>query len=143
MAAIQYVTYQDTRKNGNGLWYGRAVHPTTINLEQIADRVQQNCSMKKSDVLAVLTEMVETMKQELQNSNKVQLDGLGTFYIGLRTKGSLSEDKFNANEYVKGFRVGFLAEGHKQNGKITRTFTDGLGVIKAEGTAKKDENGGE
>lgn len=143
MAAIQYVTYQNNRKNGNGLWYGRAVHPTTVGLEQIADRVQQNCSMKKSDVMAVLIEMVETMKYELQNSNKVQLDGFGTFYIGIRSKGALSEEKFNANEYVNGFRVGFLAEGKKQNGKITRTFTDGLRVIKAVGTAKKDENGGE
>ena len=131
MAAIQYVTYQDNRKNGTNLWYGRAVHPTTVDLDQISDRIQQNCSMKKSDVMAVLVEMVETMNYELQNSNKVKIDGLGTFFISLKTSGAMSEEKFNANENVNGFRVKFLAEGKKSNGKITRTFTDGLRVMKA------------
>ena len=131
MAAIQYVTYQDNRINGTKLWYGRAVHPTTVNLDQIAERIQQNCSMKKSDVMAVLVEMIETMSYELQNSNKVKLDGLGTFYINLRTKGAVTEDKFNANDNVTGFRVKFLAEGKKQNGKYTRTFTEGIRVMKA------------
>ena len=133
MAAIQYVTYQDNRRTGTNLWYGRAVHPSTVNLDAVADRVQQNCSMKKADVLAVLTEMIETMKVEMQNGNKVCLDGFGTFYINLRSKGSLTEEDFNANEFIKGFRVKFLAEGKKQNGKITRTFTDGLRVVKAKG----------
>lgn len=131
MAAIQYVTYQDNRKNGTNLWYGRAVYASTIDLDAIAERVQQNCSMKKSDVMAVLVEMVETMRYELQNSNKVKLDGFGTFSIGIKSKGAVSEEEFNANENVKGFRVKFLAEGKKQNGKITRTFTEGLRVIKA------------
>ena len=131
MAAIQYVTYQDNRKNGTNLWYGRVVYPSTIDLDAIAERIQQNCSMKKSDVMAVLVEMVETMRYELQNSNKVKLDGFGTFSIGIKSKGAVSEEEFNANENVKGFRVKFLAEGKKQNGKITRTFTEGLRVIKA------------
>ena len=131
MAAIQYVTYQDNRKNGTNLWYGRAVYPSTIDLDAIAERIQQNCSMKKSDVMAVLTELIETMRYELQNSNKVKLDGFGTFYIGLRSKGAIDEKDFNANEYVKGFRVKFLAEGKMQNGKITRTFTEGIRVVKA------------
>ena len=131
MAAIQYVTYQDNRKNGSNLWYGRAIHPTTVDLDQISERIQQNCSMKKSDVMAVLVEMVETMNYELQNSNKVKIDGLGTFFISLKTSGAMSEDKFNANENVTGFRVKFLAEGKKNNGKITRTFTNGLRVVKA------------
>ena len=88
-------------------------------------------------------EMIETMNYELQNSNKVKLDGLGTFFINLRTKGAVAEDKFNANENVAGFRVKFLAEAKKQNGKFTRTFTNGLHVIKAVGNSKKEENGGE
>lgn len=131
MAAIQYVTYQDNRRNGTKLWYGRAVHPTTVNLDQIAERIQQNCSMKKSDVMAVLVEMIETMNYELQNSNKVKLNGLGTFYVSLRTKGVSEEEKFNANDNVKAFTVNFLAEGRKQNGKMVRTFTDGIKAVKA------------
>ena len=87
--------------------------------------------MTKGDVLAVLTEMVSVMQDELQNSNKVHLDGLGTFYIGLRTKGAQSEEDFTANDNIKSFVVNFLAEGRKQNGKLVRTFTDGIKAIKA------------
>lgn len=128
---IQYVTYQDNRKNGTGMWYGRAVHPSTVNLDVIAERIQRICSMTKGDVLAVLTEMVSVMKDELQNSNNVKLDGLGMFSIGVRTKGALSEEEFNASKNIRSFVVNFVAEGKKQNGKMVRTFTDGLKAMKA------------
>lgn len=128
---IQYVTYQNNRKGGNQMWYGRAVHPSTVDLDVIADRVQRICSMTRGDVLAVLTEMVSVMKDELQNSNKVRLNGLGTFYIGLQTTPAASADDFNAQDNVRGFTVNFLAEGKKQNGKVVRTFTDGIKAVKA------------
>lgn len=129
--AIQYVTRQDNRKNGNQLWYGRAIHPSTIDLTTIAERVQRNCSMTKGDVLAVLTEMVSVMRDELQNSNKVKLDGLGTFSVGIRTKGADKEDDFNAQDNIKSFTVNFLAEGKVQNGKVVRAFLDGIKAVKA------------
>ena len=129
--AIQYVVVKDARKEGTGLYYGRAIHPSTIDLPVIAERIQRNSSMTKGDVLAVLTEMVSAMKDELQNSNKVKLNGLGTFYVSLRTKGVSEEEKFNANDNVKAFTVNFLAEGRKQNGKMVRTFTDGIKAVKA------------
>ncbi len=31
--AIQYITKQNVRKGGNQLWYARAVHPSTVNLD--------------------------------------------------------------------------------------------------------------
>ena len=99
--AIQYVVVKDARKEGTGLYYGRAIHPSTIDLPVIAERIQRNSSMTKGDVLAVLTEMVSVMKDELQNSNKVKLNGLGTFYVSLRTKGVSEEEKFNARQKAK------------------------------------------
>ncbi|MBQ0074277.1 MAG: HU family DNA-binding protein [Prevotella sp.] len=135
--AIQYITRQDTRRGSAKLWYGRAVHPSTVNLDKLADRIQRQCSMTKGDVLAVLTELVTVMKDELQNSNKVKLDGLGTFAIGIKTVGASTEEEFNVQEYVKAFRVNFCAEGHKQHGgKIMRTFCDNLLLKKAVGASK-------
>lgn len=134
--ALQYVIYQDTRKTGGKLFYGRAVHPSTITLDNIADRIQHNCSMTKGDCLAVMNEMITVMKQELQNSNKVCVDGLGTFYIGMRSSGAISEELFDINHNLKGFHVGFLAEGRKQNGVLVRTFIDGLKAKRASGYQK-------
>ena len=129
--AVQYVTKQDKRKNGSNLWYGRAIHPATIDLDALAERIEHTCSMTKGDVKAVLIEMVSAMKIELQNSNKVKIDGLGTFSISLRTSGSASEDKFTAKDNIKAFVLNFLAEGKVSNGKLTRACTDGIKAVKA------------
>jgi hypothetical protein len=34
----------------------------TINTRQLAEIIQRNCTVKKSDVLAVLDELVETLR---------------------------------------------------------------------------------
>ena len=61
MMALLYKIVRDNRKDSNNLYYGRAVQINSINMEQLADIIQRNCTVKKSDVLAVLTELVETM----------------------------------------------------------------------------------
>lgn len=127
--------YQDKRKEGSKLIYARAVHPETINLDKLAERIEHNCSMTKGDCLAVLTEMVTVMKHELQNSNKVCIDGLGTFYLSMSTRGVANEDLFDIGRCLKKIRVNFLAEGRKQNGTLVRTFTDNVKCQKATGYA--------
>lgn len=131
-----YSLYQDQRKSGGKLFYARAVHPTTVNLEYLARAIEHNCSMTHGDCLAVLNELIVVMKSELQNSNKVCLDGLGTFSISMRSSGAISEELYDIQRCLKGFKVNFLAAGKKQNGSITRTFTDGLKVQKAVGYKK-------
>lgn len=112
--AILYKLWQDNRKNTMypGKWYARAVHQSTVTLSDVSDRIQRNCSMKKSDVNAVLTEMVEVMKDELQNSNRVCIDGLGTFKVGMRTKPAATAKDFNPSKHVSGYRVNFLPSSH-------------------------------
>lgn len=132
---IQYVTYQDTKKGGTNKFYGRAVHVTTINSDALAERIQRNCTLKISDVKACLSELSEVMREELQNSNRVHLDGFGTFYINIKSTGAVTEDEFTATENVVGFRCRFLPEGTKDtaSGKVTRDFFAGLKCQKATG----------
>lgn len=134
--ALQYRIYQNNRKGGNRLFYGRAVHPQTIGLSELADRVQRQCSMTKGDCLAVITELITVMKDEMQNSNRCRLDGLGCFYLSIRSSGAIAEEKYNATENIKGVKVNFLAQGYKTNGMTTRTFCDGVKFAKATGSEK-------
>lgn len=133
---MKYRVVQDTRKGGNHLWYGRAVHNTTLDLESIAERIQRNCSMKKSDVLGVLTEMVEVMNDELRDGNKIKLSGIGTFYLNMRSGGAIDEKSYSITEHLRGVRVKFLAEGKKSNGVMTRAFTTGISWEKATPTVQ-------
>ena len=133
MATLFYTVYQDKNKTrSEHLFYGRIVHTQTIGTDELADRIQRNCSMKKSDVVAVLTELVEVMTDELQNSNKVKLDGFGTFKINCSSYGVTMKEDYNA-DMIKSYHVRFLPEGTKSNGVLTRTFLDGVKAQKAQG----------
>lgn len=125
--ALLYKIVRDNRKDSNNLYYGKAVQINSINMEQLADIIQRNCTVKKSDVLAVLTELVETMTDQLQNSVTVRLDGFGTFKIGLKTVGAAKEEQFSISRNVTGLRVNFLPEGKKDvyTNKVTRKFLNG------------------
>ena len=85
--AVFYRLVQDNRVNSThkGGWYARAKMIDTINLDEIAQRIQDNTTAKKADALAVLTEMVEMIKDFIQKSYDVRIDGLGTFKMGLST----------------------------------------------------------
>lgn len=155
--AVLYKLWQDNRKNTMypGKWYARAVHQNTFNLEKLSERIQRNCSMKKSDVLAVLTEMVEVMKDELQNSSTVRIDGFGSFSVGLKTKPAATAADFNAAKNVAGYRVNFRPASHTvANGvtakgnasrKVIYDLTDGISCMETskntvDTTKKKDDS---
>lgn len=141
--AILYKLWQDNRSSSSykGKWYGRAIHQNTVDLSAISDRIQRNCSMKKSDVMAVLIELVEVMKDELQNSNVVKIDGFGLFKVGLQTKPAATAAEFNPARNVTGYRVNFLPASHSvPNGvntkgnarhKVIRDLLDGASCKEA------------
>ena len=86
--SVVYRLTQDNRKESKtkGKWYARALHTGVIDIEGLANIMQANCTLKKSDILAVIAELVDVMRAQLQNSQKVVLDGLGSFKVGLKTK---------------------------------------------------------
>lgn len=112
--AVFYKLYQEAREasKNKGKWYARALMTETVDTEKLAERIQRNCSMKKSDVLAVLTELVEVMNDEMQASHKVRLNGFGSFKIGLKTKPADTAKDFSASTNVVGMRVNFAPETH-------------------------------
>lgn len=124
--AVKYKIYQSNREGSyKGKWYARALHDGTVTTDDIADTIQNNCSVKRSDVLAVISELVEVMGTQLQNSMKVKLDRFGTFKIGLATTPADSAAEFSAASNIKGMHVLFApevtvdAKGSRQKAFIT------------------------
>lgn len=80
--AVKYKIYQSKRNDRfKGRWYARAVHEGTVTTDDLADIMQDNCTVKRSDILAVISELVEVMRTQLQNSMRVKLDRFGTFKL--------------------------------------------------------------
>ena len=57
------------------------VYTGTLDLNGIAELIQPNSTAKKSDALAVLAEMVEVISDALKSSQRVKIDGFGTFRL--------------------------------------------------------------
>ena len=91
-------------------WHAKAVMIGTSDTRDLASIIQRNCTVKKADVLAVLNELVEVMKDELQSSNRVKLDGFGTFKLTIEGTGVETLEDFNPNQNIKGVKVLFQPE---------------------------------
>jgi predicted histone-like DNA-binding protein len=112
-----------------GKWYARAVHYNTVTTAQLAKEMQANCTVKESDIKAVLAEMVETMQRQLQNSNAVKIDGLGTFKIGINSKGAEKPEEFDSSN-IRDVHILFCPETHvERNGNRLRALLTGTKVM--------------
>lgn len=132
--AVKYKIYQSNRSGETyGKYYARAVHDQTITTDQLADIMQNNCTVKRSDILAVISELVETMTTQLQNSNKVKLDRFGTFKIGISTSGADSLDEFSVAKNIKGAHILFYPETtvNAATGVRSRAFLSGVNMSEA------------
>ena len=110
--SVFYRLHQDqsTGTKRSGKWYARAVSTAVINM-------------------AVLEELVEVMKDQMQESKRVKLDGFGSFKIAMQSKGAQTAGKFSVAEHVKGLRVLFLPErSTDSSGNRTKQFLQGARV---------------
>ncbi|MBR0389637.1 MAG: HU family DNA-binding protein [Prevotella sp.] len=142
--SVFYRLHQDqsTGTKRSGKWYARAVPTAVINTRQLAEIVQRNCTVKRSDVVAVIEEMVEVMKDQMQDSKRVKLDGFGSFKIGIQSKGAQTAGKFSVAEHVKGLRVVFMPERTKDSsGNRSKQFLQGARVeeLPLNTVVKEDE----
>ena len=141
--AVSYRLYQNNREGKfKGMWYARACHNGTVDIDKLADIMQANCTVKRSDILAVLSELVEVMTDQLQNSMRVKLNGFGAFKIGLKTIPAATAKEFNMNN-IKGMHVLFLPEATRQAGKRFYNHTFLANAKVREATVYDVDKGGD
>lgn len=131
--AVNYKLYQCTREGKfKNMWYARATHNGTVDTDQLATIMQANCTVKRSDIVAVLTELVEVMTDQLQNSMRVKLDGFGSFKIGISSAPAESAKEFGAGN-IRGLHVLFQPEAKRDinTNKLQRTFLKAVKVREA------------
>jgi predicted histone-like DNA-binding protein len=129
--AVFYRLQQDNRCNAQhrGYWYPKTVNLGTVGTDELATLIQRNCSVKRSDVKAVLTELAEVMQDKLQASHRVRLDGIGSFKIGFSSRGAESPETFSAKKHVKSLHIIFTPELQRDdNGRHTKALLNGTTV---------------
>ena len=119
--AVFYRKYQEKR-NGNanfGKWYGRSVMLNVVSTKQLAEEIAHSTTVTYADVVAVLAETSQALKQHLQNSHKVVLDGIGSFKVGISTAPANTSADFGVPN-IKSFHINYSPEVHFQgNGQVS------------------------
>lgn len=147
--SVLYRLYQNTneKSKSNGKWYAKSVMTGVINTTQIADIMQRNCTVKRADILAVIAELIETMRDQLQQSHRVKLDGFGSFKLGLSCKGASSAREFDVRKHLRNVHVVFTPEPTTDAaGRRSKTFLEGVSVTelpKNMVNTDQEEEGGE
>ena len=93
-----------------GKTYVKPVYPKKfIGTKELADFIQTQATVKRSDCIAVLDELGGAMKHYLEMGQKIKLDNIGTFKVGISSTGSATEEACTAQN-VKTKRVLFSPE---------------------------------
>ena len=141
--SVLYRLYQNNndKSPGKGKWYAKAVMTNVIDTKKLADIMQRNCTVKRADIMAVLTELVETMRDQLQDSKRVKLDGLGSFKLALTSKGAATAADWNPNTHITGVRIRFRPSSTDLDDLTSRQFRDKCKLHYWGIASGKDPNG--
>ena len=121
-----------------GKWFATAVYDQHfIETEELAEFIQTQASVKKSDIKAVLDELGSAMKHFFELGQKVKLDGIGIFKVGFSSIGTVKKDDCSAAT-ITTRRVLFQPETERivvgqalnKDGKIVQKYVVAKTLIK-------------
>jgi len=121
-----------------GKYYATAVYDNHfIGTEELADFIQQQASVKKSDIKAVLDELGAAMKHYFELGQKVKLDGIGILKVGFSSIGVNKKDDCTAAT-ITTRRVLFQPETERvvvgqvknKEGKIIQKYVNAITLLK-------------
>ena len=87
-------------------YYAHVQASGDINIREMSERIQQTCTVHKSDVYAVLVALEDVITDALRGGEIVRLGDLGTLQIGISSKGALTEEDYEES-MIKKTRINF------------------------------------
>ena len=78
-------------KEAPAKYYGHVQASGDINIREMSERIQQTCTVHKSDVYAVLVALEDVITDALKGGEIVRLGDLGTLQIGISSKGAVTK----------------------------------------------------
>ena len=91
---------------GEYKFYPRISNRRRVEINDLARTISEKCSMRKSDVIAVLTEMTEEIPKMLLDNCSIRLGDLGIFSLHASGNPSGSETEVNETKITR-LRVAF------------------------------------
>ena len=120
-----------------GKYYAEAVYDSHfVGTDELAEFIQRQASVKKSDIKAVLQELGEAMKHFFEMGQKIKLDGIGIFKVGFSSIGVDKAEDCTAATITRR-RVNFQPETErvvtgqeKKGGKVKPKYVNAITLLK-------------
>ena len=119
-------------------YYGHVQANGDVSLREMSERIQASCTVTKADVYAVLVAMEDVIIDALKSGEIIRLGDLGTFQIGISSKGALTEEDYD-DSLIKKARINFRP-GVALVGILTNLSYQKVSV-KSSKADKKEEEG--
>ena len=129
---------KNQRSTAYGKYFARAVYDKNfIGTKALADFIQTQASVKRSDVVAVLEELGGAMKHFFEMGQKVKLEGIGIFKVGFSSIGTEKPEDCGAQN-ITTRRVLFAPEtvrvvtgvNHRADGTVVQKFAVAKHLVK-------------
>ena len=120
-----YVIRQDTSSNPrkSGKYYGRSYPKGLLDTRGLAEHMTEHGMVRNTGrVYSVLSKLCECLPELLAQGVGVKLDGLGTFYPGLESKGVADPTKFSAQKHIKGIHIRILPWSEQVGNLTSKAF---------------------
>lgn len=75
-------------------FYAQAQARGEMGVREIAERLQRECTLTRSDIVAVLTALEDVVSEGLQGGEIVRLGELGSIQVGLSGKGADKKEEY-------------------------------------------------
>ncbi len=124
-------------------YYGQVQASGDVNIREMATRIQASCTVTKADVYAVLVALEDVITDALKGGEIVRLGDLGTFQIGISSKGAVTEEDYSDSLITKA-RINFRP-GTALAGTLSGLTFQKVAVKypKQEAAKEEEEEGGE
>ena len=133
--------YNPSEKGTPPKYYAQAQASGDVSIREMAERIQQTCTVTKADVHATLVAMEDVIIDALKSGEIVRLGDLGTLQIGLSGKGALSEEDYEPSLIKKArinFRPGIALSGILTSLTYAKVAKKPVPVSEEEGESDAD-----
>ena len=110
--SIEYDFYRNPNSQGTNKkrYHARVVSGDRISTDELAEEIQNECSLTKADVKAVLIALGDKLAKHLGEGNKVYLEGIGYFQVNLKCKEEVRSTHAIRSENVEFKSVSYRAD---------------------------------
>ena len=127
--SIEYDFYRNPNSQGTNKkrYHARVVSSDRISTDELAEEIQNECSLTVTDVKAVLIALGDKLAKHLGDGSKVHLEGIGYFQVNLQCKEEVCTTRSVRSENVEFKSVSYRADNelkkHLKKQKIQRSQT--------------------